>query len=78
MSSLTTTCPASVTAFHVSPYSFLLILPVTVKPAFDCPFGSTTLPPYEIIKRHQGSIDFKSEEAKGSIFCVTLPVNNNN
>lgn len=32
----------------------------------------------EIIKRHQGTIDFKSEEAKGSTFCVTLPVNNSN
>lgn len=37
ISSLTTTAPASVTALQVKPNSFLLILPVTVKPAFDCP-----------------------------------------
>jgi two-component system CheB/CheR fusion protein len=29
----------------------------------------------EIIKRHSGVINFKSEEGKGSTFCVTLPLN---
>jgi two-component system CheB/CheR fusion protein len=28
----------------------------------------------EIIKRHSGSMEFKSEEGKGSVFCFTLPV----
>lgn len=28
----------------------------------------------EIIKRHSGTIDFKSAEGKGSTFCFTLPV----
>jgi PAS domain S-box len=28
----------------------------------------------EIIKRHGGTIDFKSEEGKGSTFCFSLPV----
>jgi two-component system CheB/CheR fusion protein len=28
----------------------------------------------EIIKRHNGTIDFKSEEGKGSTFCFSLPV----
>jgi two-component system CheB/CheR fusion protein len=28
----------------------------------------------EIIKRHSGKMDFKSEEGKGSIFCFYLPV----
>lgn len=27
----------------------------------------------EIIKRHSGTIDFKSEEGKGSTFCLSLP-----
>jgi two-component system phosphate regulon sensor histidine kinase PhoR len=30
----------------------------------------------EIIKRHNGTIDFKSEEGKGSIFCFSLPISN--
>ena len=28
----------------------------------------------EIIKRHSGSMEFKSEEGKGSVFCFTLPI----
>jgi signal transduction histidine kinase len=28
----------------------------------------------EIIKRHSGTMDFKSEDGKGSVFCFTLPV----
>jgi signal transduction histidine kinase len=28
----------------------------------------------EIIKRHSGSIEFKSEEGKGSTFCFSLPL----
>ena len=28
----------------------------------------------EIIKRHSGTIDFKSEEGKGSTFCISLPL----
>ncbi len=28
----------------------------------------------EIIKRHSGTMDFKSEEGKGSVFCFSLPV----
>ncbi len=28
----------------------------------------------EIIKRHNGTINFTSEEGKGSIFCFELPV----
>ena len=31
----------------------------------------------EIIKRHDGRMDFKSEEGKGSTFCFYLPVKNN-
>jgi len=30
----------------------------------------------EIIKRHSGTIDFKSEEGKGSTFCFSLPLKN--
>lgn len=29
----------------------------------------------EIIKRHSGTIEFVSDEGKGSIFCVSLPMN---
>lgn len=29
---------------------------------------------HEIIKRHLGKIDFTSEEGKGSVFCITLPL----
>lgn len=28
----------------------------------------------EIVKRHSGNIDFTSEEGKGSVFCITLPL----
>ncbi|MGN6532787.1 MAG: sensor histidine kinase, partial [Ginsengibacter sp.] len=28
----------------------------------------------EIIKRHHGKMDFKSEEGKGSVFCFYLPI----
>jgi two-component system CheB/CheR fusion protein len=28
----------------------------------------------EIIKRHSGTMEFKSEDGKGSVFCFTLPV----
>ena len=31
----------------------------------------------EIIKRHSGTIDFTSEEGKGSTFCFSLPLKNN-
>jgi two-component system phosphate regulon sensor histidine kinase PhoR len=31
----------------------------------------------EIIKRHSGIIDFKSEEGKGSTFCFSLPLKSN-
>ncbi|MDB5222580.1 MAG: hypothetical protein JWN83_1247, partial [Chitinophagaceae bacterium] len=31
----------------------------------------------EIIKRHSGVIDFKSEEGKGSTFCFSLPLKSN-
>jgi two-component system CheB/CheR fusion protein len=31
----------------------------------------------EIIKRHSGKMDFKSEEGKGSTFCFYLPIKNN-
>lgn len=30
----------------------------------------------EIIKRHSGAIDFKSEEGEGSTFCFSIPLNN--
>ena len=30
----------------------------------------------EIIKRHSGTIDFESEEDKGSTFCFSLPLKN--
>jgi signal transduction histidine kinase len=30
----------------------------------------------EIIKRHSGTMEFESEEGKGSVFCFTLPVCN--
>lgn len=30
----------------------------------------------EIIQRHSGNIDFKSEEDKGSTFCFSLPLKN--
>ena len=30
----------------------------------------------EIIKRHSGTMNFKSEEGKGSTFCLSLPVKN--
>jgi len=32
----------------------------------------------EIIHRHSGTMEFQSEEGKGSMFCFTLPVINNN
>lgn len=32
----------------------------------------------EIVKRHSGSIDFTSGENKGSTFCFSLPLKNNN
>jgi len=28
----------------------------------------------EIINRHSGTMDFKSEEGKGSTFCFSIPV----
>ena len=32
----------------------------------------------EIIKRHFGTMDFKSEDGKGSTFCFSIPVSRNN
>lgn len=32
----------------------------------------------EIIKRHSGTMDFKSEDGKGSTFCFSIPVTQNN
>lgn len=32
----------------------------------------------EIIKRHSGTMEFKSEDGKGSVFCFTLPVHSLN